>query len=935
MNLKRYLTPIVLLFVVLAQFFPVAGMTPKPAAAASYCDWAQFVADVTIPDGTSMAAGTAFVKTWRLKNIGTCTWSTSYALVFNSGELMGATASVPMPSSVPPGGEVNLTVNMTAPAAAGHYRGYWQLRNASSVLFGIGAGANSPFWVDIYVTSSLATGYDFAANYCAAAWSSGAGALPCPGTDGSANGFVLKQDAPKLETGATDTAPGLLVAPQNVAGGFIRAVYPAFAVQSGDRFQSIVNCAYGASSCYVRFRLDYQIGAGPVLTLWSFKERSDGLYYRVDLNLSSLAGQNVAFILYVADVSGYGVPSGDRALWGAPKIVRGGGGTPPPPPTPPPSPTTCDRAEFNADVTIPDGTSLTANTPFTKTWRLKNVGTCTWTTAYTLYFVSGDLLGAPGSVNLPSTVAPGQMVNVNVPMVAPPAAGHYRGYWKLRNASSVSFGIGSSYNNPFWVDIYATSGPTPGFTTSTTTILSDAPDPSTPGQPFAVNVSVSGGGPTPTGSVVIAGADTNCVITLAGGSGSCPAVFNTVGAKTLTATYTGDLTYAISSDTENHTVSQGSSTTTISSDSPDPSVAGGTVTVSVTVSGAGATPAGSVTITGADAPCTITLGGGSGSCPVVFSATGAKTLTATYGGDSNYTGSSDTESHTVSAALAVSVTTITGDVPDSSTPGQTVVVGVTVSGTGATPTGTVTISGADTNCPTITLVAGSGTCNVVFNTTGAKTLKATYSGDTNYATSLDTESHTVNQGTSTTTIVTELPDPSTPGQPVAVSVTVIGAGVTPTGTVTISGADTNCTITLVSGSGSCNVVFNTTGIKSITATYNGDMNYVGSSATAAHTVIPGPSTTTITADLPDPSAAGGTITITVIVGGAGATPTGTVTITFVGAGAPAAFSIPLIGGSGSAPSGIFTAIGTFTITATYSGDPNYLVSSDTETHTVN
>jgi hypothetical protein len=150
--------------------------------------------------------------------------------------------------------------------------------------------------------------------------------------------------------------------------------------------------------------------------------------------------------------------------------------------------------------------------------------------------------------------------------------------------------------------------------------------------------------------VIITGADTNCTIALVGGSGSCNVVFNTVGAKTLTATYSGDMNYVGSSDTESHTVGKGPSTTTITADSPDPSAAGGTVTVSVTVSGAGATPTGTVTITVAEDPlftCPITLVGGSGSCSVIFSATGTYTITATYNGDTNYTGSLDTENHIV------------------------------------------------------------------------------------------------------------------------------------------------------------------------------------------------------------------------------------------------------------------------------------------------
>jgi hypothetical protein len=451
---RRVLIPAALALTLLLQFLPGTVFAPRPVAAATPCsDWAQFISDVTVPDGTSFAPGATFVKTWRLKNIGTCTWTTSYAAVFVSGSQMGAPAVVNLLSSVTPGATVDITVNMTAPSAPGHYVGYWKLRNASGGLFGIGTYANGIYLVDINVTATYTAAYDFVANYCSATWTSGAGTLPCPGTDGNANGFVLKVDTPQLENGSIDSTAGLVVNPQNVTGGYIQAVYPAFTVQVGDRFQSIVNCAYNAPNCYVNFRLNYQIGSGPVRTFWSFNERYEGLYYRANLDLSSLAGQSVKFILYVADVSGRGSPAGDRALWGGAKIVHA---TPGPVLPPQPPPTTCDRGAFVKDVTIPDGTTLAAGTPFTKTWRITNVGSCTWTTSYTLVFAFGDLLGASSVINLPSSVAPGQTVDLSVNMVAPNMAGHYRSYWRFKNAVGAPFGVGSGLIT-FFADINVTS----------------------------------------------------------------------------------------------------------------------------------------------------------------------------------------------------------------------------------------------------------------------------------------------------------------------------------------------------------------------------------------------------------------------------------------------------------------------------------------------
>ena len=89
-----------------------------------------------------LAPGATFTKTWRLKNSGSCTWTTSYSIVFYSGAQMGAPTSVSFPYAVPPGQTVDLTVNMVAPVAEGEYRGFWILRNASGGLFGIGTAAD-------------------------------------------------------------------------------------------------------------------------------------------------------------------------------------------------------------------------------------------------------------------------------------------------------------------------------------------------------------------------------------------------------------------------------------------------------------------------------------------------------------------------------------------------------------------------------------------------------------------------------------------------------------------------------------------------------------------------------------------------------------------------------------------------------------------------
>jgi hypothetical protein len=122
--------------------------TPQPATATPQpCNLASFVSDVTHPDDTQVPANQAFTKIWRFKNVGTCTWTSSYQLVFDHGDQMGGPVSQSLTGGVvPPGATHDVSVNLVAPGTAGTYRGYWRFRDPSGVLFGINTGS---FWVQI------------------------------------------------------------------------------------------------------------------------------------------------------------------------------------------------------------------------------------------------------------------------------------------------------------------------------------------------------------------------------------------------------------------------------------------------------------------------------------------------------------------------------------------------------------------------------------------------------------------------------------------------------------------------------------------------------------------------------------------------------------------------------------------------------------------
>ena len=273
--------------------------------------------------------------------------------------------------------------------------------------------------------------------------------------------------------------------------------------------------------------------------------------------------------------------------------------------------------------------------------------------------------------------------------------------------------------------------------------------------------------------------------------------------------------------------------TSITSDAPDPSLVGQAVTVHYSVTSAGGTPTGNVTVSDGTVSCTGTVS--AGQCSLTLTSAGAKSLTATYAGDGNFTGSaSAAEAHTVNRLATT--TTITADSPDPSDVGQPVTVQYTVAANApgaGTPTGNVTVSNGTVSC-TGTLSAGQ--CSLTFTSAGAKSLTATYAGDGNFTSSTSAaETHTVNRRATTTTITGDNPDPSTVGQPVTVQFSVTAASGTPTGNVTVTDGVDSCTGTVAAGQ--CSVTLMTLGSRTLTATYPGDSTFAGStSAGETHTV---------------------------------------------------------------------------------------------------
>lgn len=134
-NAQKTATPLPSVFLPTVTPAPTKNAVVATATVDDKCDKAKFIDDITIPDGTEFTAGESFTKTWRVQNIGDCTWTSDYALVFDAGEKMGGASPQLLMGSVAPGEQVDISIDLIAPSATGTYTGNWQLRNNTGKLF--------------------------------------------------------------------------------------------------------------------------------------------------------------------------------------------------------------------------------------------------------------------------------------------------------------------------------------------------------------------------------------------------------------------------------------------------------------------------------------------------------------------------------------------------------------------------------------------------------------------------------------------------------------------------------------------------------------------------------------------------------------------------------------------------------------------------------
>jgi hypothetical protein len=278
--------------------------TPKPGACT---DYATYVADITIPDGTMVPPGTQFVKTWSIRNSGTCTWTSDYSLVWTGGDMKGPSNSYPLTTAnVLPGQTAHVSVTLTAPTSFIKYRSFWKLMNKNKQVFGImdNTGKEQSIWAEIVVGNT----YSFLANMCSATWTSSSGVLPCPGNKNDPRGFVYLNSAPSIEGGVKENDPAIVMVPPSEKDSYIVGHFPPVIIAEGSNLVLHFGCLEGYTKCNVRFRVTYSIEGGAeqelVNQVHGFGEWE---YVKINLTLNNkfaMMNKPTSFLFYFYPMEG-------------------------------------------------------------------------------------------------------------------------------------------------------------------------------------------------------------------------------------------------------------------------------------------------------------------------------------------------------------------------------------------------------------------------------------------------------------------------------------------------------------------------------------------------------------------------------------------------------------------------------------------------------
>ena len=459
-----------------------------------------------------------------------------------------------------------------------------------------------------------------------------------------------------------------------------------------------------------------------------------------------------------------------------------------------------------------------------------------------------------------------------------------------------------------------------GATVATTTTLT-APTAGTYGGATTLSAAVAGTGGTPSGTVAFYDGTTLLGSpTLASGAASASYLL-AGGSHSLTAVYSGDTTFLSSTSSATTLVLATAGSSTAVTASPTTVALNGTTTLTSTVTGVSgaAVPSGQVSFTdGTTSLGNATLSSGVATFTATMVNVGARTVTASYGGDGNYAVSSSTAAVQVTAG-----TTTTLTAPTTAVYGVATTISATVAGTGTTtvPTGSVSFYDGTTQVGTTqTLNSGAASVSVTL-LGGVHSLTAVYTATTTFTTSRSAASSLTVTTAGTSTSLVASPTSVTVNGSATLTATVVAASGTAafSSTVTFTdGTTTLGTASVVSGVATLTVpLLNVGSPRTLKACYNGDSNYAGSCGTTSETV----------------SAIATSVTLGLSAGttypGAVITLTGTLTPALAGQTITFASASGALGTGVTNNAGVATytltagSVGSYALTASYAAAGNY------------
>ncbi|WP_133980817.1 Ig-like domain repeat protein [Kribbella voronezhensis] len=516
-----------------------------------------------------------------------------------------------------------------------------------------------------------------------------------------------------------------------------------------------------------------------------------------------------------------------------------------------------------------------------------------------------------GTFSVLATVAPTDTGYIDTTVV--PGTYHYR-------VKAVNPIASSAYAGPASVDV-----PQPG----STSVLLNAPNPSSVGQDVTFTATVSpllaSGLPTGDVTFTVNGTTTKVALDVTGvatyTTNSLPA-----GSHTVTADYSGDSVFLASSASTTQTVNK-TATTTVVVSSINPSISGGPVTFTATVTPSTATGTVQFTIDGVGAGAPVPLIGGSATYSTSGLAVGAHLVSATYGGDPAYLASSSTPlTQSVGPALRATSTVVTSNRTPASTFGQNVTFTATVrplSGTGI-PTGSVqfSIDGANVGGVLTLSAQGRATYSTATLSAGSHNVIATYSGSTVFAGGGSATVTQVVAQAASATVVTTSRTPSVSGQTVTFTARVTPLAAAGAVQFRLDGADVGGPVA-TDATGRARLVISTlpVGAHTVSAAYSGNVNYLPSTSAVLTQTVNKAASRTVVQSSGSPATRGTTVvftaTVTAVAPGAGI-PTGTVQFRIDGRAVGTPASINVAGQAAYATSTM--TVGNHTVSAVFSGN---------------